>query len=216
MAHCPTKIPGQVTFFVYHLAAPLRTRYTNKFEPDSPAAESSVFFSIRDLELRKIHFDVDFPVGEIDFLDPSLKQEGVLKADGVVELLSHTLGEVRLRGHLKAVVATPCDRCLEPATFTIDSDFDLYYRPADTGPGGEEVEIDDGEAQIGFYEGDGILLEDVLREYVLLALPMQVTCRQDCKGICPICGQNRNEVPCDCRANLSDGRWAALKNLKNL
>ena len=62
----------------------------------------------------------------------------------------------------------------------------------------EEIRSTTGESEIGFYEGDGIELKDVLREYVLLALPMQRVCREDCQGICPVCGQNRNLVECGC------------------
>ena len=78
----------------------------------------------------------------------------------------------------------------------------------------EEVGIDEAEAEIGFYEGGGIELEDVLREQILLALPMQRICREDCKGICPACGQNRNQGPCNCKMEDAAGRWAALRNLE--
>ncbi|MBV6434357.1 MAG: hypothetical protein IANPNBLG_04609 [Bryobacteraceae bacterium] len=172
-----------------------------------------MFFSIHDLEVRKIHFDVEFPPGEIDFFDPGVRQLGVLTARGTAELLSHTLGEIRVRGHLKVTMEAPCDRCLEPAALLIDSAFDLFYRPLETGPEASEVEIHDGETEIGFYEKDGLELEEVLREFVLLAMPMQKVCRPDCKGICPQCGQNRNEAACDCRAGRTDDRWAALKDL---
>lgn len=192
----------------------MESRYTNRLRPHSPGrAEICVFFSIHDLEVRKIHFDVEFPPGEIDFLDPGVRQTGVLMARGTAELLSHTLGEIRVRGYLRVGMEAPCDRCLEPAALLIDSDFDLFYRPLATGPEAPEVEIHDGETEIGFYEKDGLELEEVLREFVLLAMPMQKVCKPDCKGICPQCGQNRNEAACDCRLDLSDDRWAALKNL---
>jgi uncharacterized protein len=67
---------------------------------------------------------------------------------------------------------------------------------------------------MGFYEGDGLELNDVLREEILLALPMQRVCREDCKGICPVCGQNRNQNECRCHTETVDDRWAALKQLK--
>lgn len=172
-----------------------------------------MFFSVQDLALRKIHFDVDFPPGEIDFLDPDIKQRGPLKASGVVELLSHTLGELRVKGHVKVDLESPCDRCLEPAVFPLDQDFDLFYRPADTSPEAAEVEISSGEEEIGFYEGDGVELEEILREFTLLALPMQMVCKPDCKGICPVCGQNRNQVACSCAEKPTDDRWTALKKL---
>jgi uncharacterized protein len=56
-------------------------------------------------------------------------------------------------------------------------------------------------------------LEDVLREQILLQLPMQRICQDDCKGICPICGRNRNETACDCRVEPADDRWGALRNI---
>ena len=172
-----------------------------------------MFFSIRDLELRKIPFNVEIPAGKIDFLDPDLKHDGALQAAGQAELLSSTLGEIRIRGHVSAVMKSPCDRCLESASLPIDSDFDLHYRPAEMATSGEEVELDEDEAEMGFYEGEGLELADVLREFILLQLPMQIVCRQDCKGICPVCGENRNNAACDCRQEPADDRWAALKNL---
>jgi uncharacterized protein len=107
-----------------------------------------------------------------------------------------------------------CDRCLEPGEFPIDAKFDLFYRPAERDGFDEEVEIDEGESEIAFYEGGGIKLEDVLREYVLLAMPMRWICREDCEGICPVCGQNRNLVKCGCDPKPVDDRWSALKKLQ--
>jgi DUF177 domain-containing protein len=173
-----------------------------------------VFFSIQELEIKKVHFEVAFPPGEIDFSDVGLLQETPLETSGSVELLANTLGEIRIRGHLKVRMRSDCDRCLEPAEFPVDSNFDLFYRPAVEVRLEEEVEIDAGEIEIAFYEGGGISLKDVLREFVVLAMPMQRVCRPDCQGICPVCGKNRNLAPCECEVKLADDRWAALKKLQ--
>jgi len=172
-----------------------------------------VFFHVRDLELRAGRFDVELPPGEIEFFDPKLRQTGGLKASGKVELVTGSLGEIRVTGHLQVPMETDCDRCLEPASCPIDADFELYYRPVEEGYG-EEKAIDPGEAEMGFYEGDGIELNDVLREDVLLALPMQRLCQEDCKGLCPVCGQPRNLRECQCQTAAADDRWEALKSLK--
>ena len=156
-----------------------------------------MFFSVKELELKKVRFDVAFSPGDIQY-DQGLSQAAPLEAEGVAELLPHTLGEIRIRGHLKVRMEADCDRCLEPAEFPIDSDFDLFYRPAKRAGYDEEVAIDEGESEVGFYEGGGVELKDILREYVLLALPMQRVCREDCQGICPVCGQNRNLADCAC------------------
>ena len=171
-----------------------------------------MFFHIRDLEVRAGRFDLSLEPGDISFLESSLRQIGPLKAAGKVELVSGSIGEIRVKGHLSVTMEADCDRCLEPARMTVDSDFELFYTPVTEGPINEEVAIDESEAEIGFYEGDGIDLNDVLREYVLLALPMQRVCRQDCKGMCPVCGQNRNLKECGCHAVQLDDRWEALKN----
>ena len=170
-----------------------------------------MFFHVRDLELRAGRFDVDLPPGEIEFLDPKLRQTAPLKASGKVELVTGSLGEIRVSGHLTVTMEAECDRCLESASIPVDSDFELFYRPAEDGYGGEVVVAPD-EAEMGFYEGDGIELNDALREFVLLALPMQRLCREDCKGFCPVCGQDRNQQMCACQVGVVNDRWEALKN----
>jgi len=172
-----------------------------------------VFFRVQQLELRPGRFDVELSPGEIEFFDPKLRQVSPLKASGKVELVLGSVSEIRVTGHLAVEMETDCDRCLDPARCSIDTDFELYYRPVSDGYV-EEIAIDDDESQMGFYEGDGLELNDVLREDVLLELPMQRVCREDCKGICPVCGQSRNQVSCDCQTVAADDRWAALKALR--
>jgi len=174
-----------------------------------------VFFSVQELEHRKVLFETSFPPGEIDFFDSHLSQLSDLETDGSLELLGNTLGEIRVQGKLKVVMGAECDRCLEAARIMVESAFDLFYRPAapEHPPhAAEEVKIDEGEAEIAFYE-DGLELEDILREQILLSMPMQRVCSDTCRGICLVCGQNRNLVNCGCQAKPEDDRWAALKNL---
>jgi uncharacterized protein len=172
-----------------------------------------MFLSLRELVLRKLRFEETYSPGAIPFFDDKLRQITPMQVSGVAELLPDTKGEIRVRGHMEVCMEAECDRCLEPASFPIDVDFDLYYEPAASLRGEEDAEIDAGASEIGFYVGEGLELEDILREQVLLALPMQRICSQECKGICPICGQNRNFVTCNCRYQQVDDRWAALGRL---
>jgi len=177
-----------------------------------------MFFHVRDLELRAGRFDVELPAGAIEYLDPKLRQMSLLRAAGMVELVTGSLGEIRVKGHVTVEMQAECDRCLEPARIPLDSDFELYYRPVEAGYLEETTlgtALDSGEAEMGFYEGEGVELNDVLREHVLLALPMQRLCSMDCKGICPVCGQNRNQKECACRTAQADDRWAALKEFQH-
>lgn len=172
-----------------------------------------MFLSVREMEVRKLRLDEIFAPGEIQFFDNKLRQATPLHVVGTAELLRNTEGEIRIRGRLTVRMEAECDRCLEAASFPIDTTFDLFYEPAAAGRVGEEIEIEAGEIEIGFYEGQGLELESILREQVLLTLPMQRICRGDCKGICPVCGQNRNLVQCGCQLKPVDDRWAALRNL---
>jgi uncharacterized protein len=172
-----------------------------------------MFLNVREMELRKVRFDQTYPPGEIQFLDEGLWQAGPLRAVGTAELLPNTGGEIRIRGHLTVPMESECDRCLEVAGYPVELDFDLFYQPAESGPEGQEVALRAGESEVDFYEGEGLELEVVLREQILLSLPMQRTCREDCKGICPVCGTNRNRAGCGCLAKAPDDRWAALRDL---
>ncbi|MBI4877817.1 MAG: DUF177 domain-containing protein [Acidobacteria bacterium] len=171
-----------------------------------------MFLSIRDMEVRKLRFETAYPPGEIDFIDSQLRQATPLEVSGTAELLGAT-EEIRVRGHLAVRMEADCDRCLRVAPFELAAGFDLFYRPEGTGLRGEEIALETGETEIDYYSGGGLDLKDILREQVLLALPMQRICREDCRGICPVCGQDRNDGECGCAPRPPDERWAALRNL---
>jgi len=178
-----------------------------------------MFLDIRELELHPVEFREEFPPGAID-LGTEIRQRGPLQASGRAELVEEHHGknlviqDIRLRGSLAASLELNCARCLEPVQRNVQRDFELLYRPLGTDAGKDELSVTDAEAEIGYYEGDGILLEDVLREQVLLALPLKVVCREDCKGLCPHCGKNLNQEQCSCETQAADPRWEALKEIR--
>jgi uncharacterized protein len=172
-----------------------------------------MYISLHHLELRPVSFQVDVPADEMEY-DGKLNQASPLHAEGKASLMSQMLGEIRIEGKLSVRMNGSCDRCLEAAAFPVERSFDLVYVPADEAPAGGEKEIEEAGTEVGYYEGNGLELNDVLREVVLLALPMQLVCSEDCKGICPTCGQHRNQVDCGCEAVLADDRWSKLKSLK--
>jgi uncharacterized protein len=177
-----------------------------------------MLLSIKEMEARKLPFAETWEPNGFDFSDPAVIQKGPLAATGVAELLPDTGGEVRVKGQIQADLETECDRCLGRASFHLDVPFDLFYRPLKAEAGEAEAAIDEGEAEMGFYELPGLQLEEIVREQVLLQLPMQRICSDACKGICPICGSNRNEQDCRCEPpsgerQVGDPRWMALKDL---
>jgi uncharacterized protein len=172
-----------------------------------------MLLSIKEMEVRKLRFAETWDANAFDFSDPGIRNKTPVVAEGVAELLAHTGGEIRVNGRIRTEIDTECDRCLGRAAYPIDSPFDLFYRPLDKAASEEEAAIDEGEAEMGFYELPGLELQDIVREQVELQLPMQKLCSPACKGICPICGVNRNETACSCQPPSGDDRWKALRDL---
>ena len=174
---------------------------------------------VADLHLHKLEFNQDFQPGTIEF-GPDFHQEGPLHAEGRAEVIVEHRGhkenvdDIRVVGKLDATLEVNCARCLDPVTHTVNWAFDLLYRPLGVDRRAEEVAISEADTEIGYYEGEGLVLEDVVREQVLLASPVKLVCRDDCKGLCPQCGANLNAQTCNCQ-QPGDPRWAALSELRN-
>ena len=174
---------------------------------------------VADLHLRKLEFKQDFQPGDIDF-GSELQQIGPLHAEGRAEVIvehrghKENIDDIRVVAKLDATMEVACARCLEPVQYTVNRAFDLLYRPLGVDKRADEVAINEADTEIGYYEGEGLLLEDVLREQLLLASPLKLVCREDCKGLCPQCGTNLNTATCNCQ-QPGDARWAALSELKN-
>ena len=103
-------------------------------------------------------------------------------------------------------------------------DFELTLVPSDEyvdephrekdAKNGKPASFDPGEAEEDVYSGKEIDLDPILREQLLLALPGYPVCKDDCKGLCPVCGANLNDRECGCDRHVPDPRWAGLKNVK--
>ncbi len=177
-------------------------------------------FKISELEREPIEFDLELAPGAVD-LGTEAEQAGQLAASGQAEVLHEHRGpkdivaDIRLRGKFAGSFQVPCARCVEPVEIPLAADFDLIFRPAEADSEATERSITAPETEIGYYQKDSLLLEDVLREQVLLALPVRTLCKPDCKGLCPRCGVNRNSQPCNCEAGPSDPRWQALSGLRD-
>lgn len=179
-----------------------------------------MFIEIHELERHPVDFDENFLPGAIDF-GADLRQGTQLHTSGRAQLVEEHHGkhklikDIRVNGELSTRVEVACARCLEPVVQDVNREFDLLYRPRGADAGREELSVTSTEAEISYYEGEGLLLEDALREQVLLAVPLKAICRQDCKGLCPQCGTNLNVAQCSCGEPAGDPRWSALKDLRS-
>ena len=178
-----------------------------------------MFIKIKELELRKLIFDENLQPGTID-LGQEVRQRVPLHASGRAELIRESRGsrnvveDIRLVGSMSTQVEVRCARCLDPVERDVSESFDLLYRPQGVDAAGDEAAITQAETEIGYYRGEGLLLEDVLKEQILLALPVKLVCSTECKGLCPHCGSNLNTESCDCVTTMPDPRWGALEDIR--
>ena len=164
--------------------------------------------TLEELELHRIVVSKTYASGALDYQGAEFRQVAPLKVDAIAELAG---SEIRVRGHLGTLLETACDRCLGQVGIPVERDFDLFYRPLRTIAREEEIEIPADELEVGFFSGDGIELADVVREQVILSIPMKVVCRDECQGLCPVCGANRNVVACHCVPPQQQSPFASLK-----
>lgn len=179
-----------------------------------------MFISIADLEIQRLTFQEEYPVGTL-LLGEDVRQALPLRASGHAELVREHRGardvvnDIRFVGKLATQVELRCARCLELVRREVASSFDLLYRPLGVDAGPHERSVGDADLEIGYYEGEGLELEDVLKEQVLLAVPIKAVCRDDCRGLCPHCGRNLNAESCTCAQDAPDARWSALKDIRD-
>jgi uncharacterized protein len=148
-----------------------------------------------------------------------LRQVGPMQVTGQADLLiehrgaSDHVDDIRIRADYRADFEVLCARCVEPVQVPIQGRFDLIFRPESADADSGERAITEDETEIGYYAESGLLLEDVVREQVLLSLPSRTLCKANCQGLCPRCGQNLNTAQCNCDATATDPRWNALAGL---
>lgn len=142
-------------------------------------------------------------------------------------------GGVLVEGQFTVHVASPCKRCLGdvelnvPVSFTInlvpeslargedfldDDETSMEKKERSQGESGGSFDLEDADEEV--FDGKTINLDPIVREQLLLALPMNAVCREDCKGLCGQCGTNLNEAKCSCDPKPVDPRLAKLKTIK--
>ena len=149
----------------------------------------SVSFSTS-VELSDLCYGVSYPVSE------------PVKAEGTVR---NTAGVLMMKGEISTTIHATCDRC------ATDFDRDIRY-PIDVVLVTELSNEENEDEWVFPLEGDSADLDDIVRTVFVLNLDSKLLCKEDCKGLCPRCGKNLNDGPCNCQKEL-DPRFAALQQL---
>lgn len=159
-------------------------------------------------------------------LDPQLESMGLdvekkeeIKVDIAIRMLDKE--QVEAKGNLSARLTFACQRCLEPAVIEVEQPWLFYFFP----PGGtlphsaarrdakDVLESDEVDPEALHHDREQIDLGIPLREQLLLALPMIPVCKEDCLGLCQVCGENRNLVTCLCAPNQKKSPFASLREM---
>lgn len=113
-----------------------------------------------------------------------------------------------VRGQVKTKVQVPCSRCLQPVMFPVDTALELVLteRSKNTGFDLDEDFI--------IFDGDEADISAEIGQAIFMALPLVYLCSDDCQGLCPVCGQDKNNQPCQCKEDTTDPRWAKLNDLR--
>ena len=155
--------------------------------------------------------------GEVHVREQVAADDAMWEGSGVtlaapldVDLTARPVGDgVFVRGRLRTTVRQACRRCLASVELPVDDTVDMLFDVL--GPDEEEVE---GEVYPLPARGDALDLRDAVREQLLLRAPEFVLCSEECKGLCPTCGADRNQDECNCVPEPAESPWNALKNVK--
>lgn len=159
---------------------------------------------------RVRRIDEIIPAGDID-LDLSNAR---IASDILIQgELTKTAASTALKGKLTGTLEIDCDRCLEPQQGPVEIELDLEFVPEQNFGADASLELHEGDMKIDAILGESIDTAEIAREQILLDVPQQYFCREDCEGLCQKCGTNLNESDCGCSETEIDPRWAALKNL---
>ena len=125
--------------------------------------------------------------------------------------------EVCFAGYVEATLLVTCTRCLKPFFLQVKNKVQAHFVPWENQSSpGSEVEIIETDIEKEIYEEDKIDLHGPIRDQILLEVPLILLCQENCKGICPECGGDRNFDPCNCENDSAiDPRFAVLQKLKD-
>jgi uncharacterized protein len=161
--------------------------------------------------------DLDLDLGKVWFdrwreADPGLEfSQGDIH--GTVNLAKHG-DDILVRGRLEGQLELTCSRCLESFAAPASADFDLLLLPAPSTAGAADEELSSSDLDLDYYTGETVDLESLLREQIILMMPLKPLCDETCKGLCPHCGANLKRETCQCKTDAVDSPFAHLAKLK--
>lgn len=138
-----------------------------------------------------------------------------VQVSGPVDLLRTDSG-ILATASLESEASGQCDRCLQPVTYPVRMPVEEEFIPTIDPVTGGALPAPEQPGAFTIDDHHILDLTDAARQAWLLAAPMQTLCREDCAGLCPECGADRNQSTCACAEPPADARWAALAALRGM
>lgn len=164
------------------------------------------------LENGKGSFSHSYAEGELVLEDDRVRAVSPPQVSGQIRTEERS---VKVNGRVLGRVQVECDRCLKPVELPVDSRFKLEYVTADEYKFQQDAELSVEDLDLTVFDGEVIDVDALVAEELLLNVPDHLLCKEDCKGMCPVCGKDRNAADCGCDTAEVDPRWAGLKELVN-
>ena len=162
------------------------------------------------LEHGRADFAHVYQPDELGHFDERVSVVAPVAVNGKVRLAE---AEVFVNGHIETRAQVECDRCLKQVELPVNADFELEYITGAEYESNSAAELTEEVMSVSVFDGQTIDVDEIVKEQILLAVPTRMLCQEDCKGICPVCGIDKNTGDCECETTEVDPRWAALKNL---
>jgi uncharacterized protein len=183
-------------------------------------AHTSLGLSYRLKDLETESKDLQITLSREQLID-ALGDLGIDAEVSAVQLtaqLSECKATVLCDGWLRGEITLPCQRCLEaaklPVAVRVHHVYVLYSEPAPSVSDAMDDEVDEDDQDLGHHDGEWVDLWPLLREQLILMLPMTLLCEEECRGLCSQCGTNHNLSSCGCPQAVSLPRLSALSDLK--
>jgi uncharacterized protein len=164
------------------------------------------------LEHGRAEFAHVYQPDELGHFDERVNLVAPASVNGKVRLAG---AEVFVNGQIETRVQVECDRCLKQVELPVNAGFDLQYITGAEYESSAGAELTEEVMSVSVFDGETIDVDEIVKEQILLAVPTRMLCQENCKGICPVCGIDKNTGDCECETKDVDPRWAALKNLNS-
>ncbi len=175
-------------------------------------------FRLKDLESKERLIDCELPSDvvsdalgdmDVDVAHSSIRFSAVVSKQNAMALCV---------GKIQGAVRLPCQRCLGPADVSVDQPLHTVFVPPTTKTESTEQtasdEDDEDDLDYAHHDGETVDLAPILREHLILTIPITVYCKESCRGLCAGCGADRNEGDCSCPPAEKLSPFSALRELK--